>query len=54
MVLTGKTLSIAIPASYWYLKNYPIKDMQANGDCSWHTHALSLNSLNRGAGSNLE
>lgn len=29
---SGKTLSIAIPASYWYLKNYPIKDMQANID----------------------
>lgn len=29
---SGKTLSIAIPASYWYLKNYPIKDIQANID----------------------
>ena len=29
---SGKTLSIAIPSSYWYLKNYPIKDMQANID----------------------
>ena len=24
----GKTLSITIPASFWYLKNFPIKDMQ--------------------------
>lgn len=25
---SGKTLSIAIPATSWYLKNYPIRDMQ--------------------------
>ncbi|KAK0651160.1 hypothetical protein B0T16DRAFT_453662 [Cercophora newfieldiana] len=24
---TGKTLSIALPASYWYLKNFPVADM---------------------------
>lgn len=27
-----KTLSITIPASYWYLKNFPIKDMQKHID----------------------
>nr|CAE84958.1 chitin binding protein [Millerozyma acaciae] len=26
--LGSKTLSMAIPSSYWYLKNYPIKDIQ--------------------------
>lgn len=25
---SGKTLSVALPASYWYLKGFPVKDMQ--------------------------
>lgn len=29
---TGKTLSIALPASYWYLQGYPVKDMAAYVD----------------------
>jgi chitinase len=24
---SGKTLSIAAPASFWYLRNFPIKDI---------------------------
>lgn len=27
MLPAGKTMSIAAPASYWYLKGFPIKDM---------------------------
>jgi GH18 family chitinase len=29
---SGKTLSIAIPSSYWYLKNFPISDIQNTVD----------------------
>ncbi|RDH36197.1 glycoside hydrolase [Aspergillus welwitschiae] len=37
-LLPGKSVSIAAPASYWYLKHFPIKDMAKVIDYIWDAH----------------